>query len=63
MLEIDADFLESLGKPRIHEWTPREDEILLKGWKVGFKEKVAKYLGISSNTCQRRFDSLRGDHE
>ena len=39
-------------------FTPEEDKILLTYWPIKHKKQLSKLLGMSYNTCSRRFKEL-----
>lgn len=64
-VEIDAATLEALealpdggGGSLGHEWTAREDAILLKYWPAKRKEDVARFIGLDTATCRKRYRKL-----
>lgn len=40
------------------EFTPEMDEALRRYWPVKVQEEVARKLGLSKNTCRRRYREL-----
>lgn len=47
-----------MGGAGRREFTPEEDEILLRFWKVKRKEDISKLLGVSENTARKRWEEL-----
>lgn len=65
-LKISAELLEELEKtdrtdgphPNAHRWTEEEDEVIKHYWKSRNKSQVAAALGLSTNTCLKRYRKL-----
>lgn len=64
-VKVDKTLLEKMealpdrvGHMKGRTWTPEEDAALLAGWPVKRHDDVARMLGVSRNTAQRRYEEL-----
>lgn len=61
-IEIDADVLKQFEEldaaVKTNPWTAEKDKLLLMFWPVKNHQKVADLLGLSPNTCLKRYRHL-----